>query len=67
MDESRETVQKKIRAAALMKIPYTIVVGDRDIEAGNTQGYWVWRGGVIADDSRLIGVDENPGCRNRPA
>jgi threonyl-tRNA synthetase len=34
VDESRETVQKKIRAAALMKVPYTIVVGDRDIEAG---------------------------------
>ncbi len=39
----------------------------RDIEAGNTQGDRVWRGSVIADDSRLIGVDENPGCRNRPA
>jgi threonyl-tRNA synthetase len=34
VDESRETVQKKIRAAALMKVPYTIVVGDKDIEAG---------------------------------
>ena len=34
VDVSRETVQKKIRAAALMKVPYVIVVGDRDIEAG---------------------------------
>ncbi len=34
VDESRETVQKKIRAAALMRVPYTIVVGDKDIEAG---------------------------------
>jgi threonyl-tRNA synthetase len=34
VEESRETVQKKIRAAALMKVPYVIVVGDRDIEAG---------------------------------
>ena len=34
VDDGRETVQKKVRAAALMKVPYTIVVGDRDIEAG---------------------------------
>jgi threonyl-tRNA synthetase len=34
VDESHETVGKKIRASALMKVPYTIVVGDRDIEAG---------------------------------
>ena len=30
----KETVGKKIRAAQLMKAPYTLVVGDRDIEAG---------------------------------
>jgi threonyl-tRNA synthetase len=35
VDESRETMQKKIRAAQLMKIPYTIVLGDREIESGN--------------------------------
>ena len=29
-----ETVPKKIRAAQLMKVPYTLVVGDREIEAG---------------------------------
>ena len=34
VDDSRETVPKKIRAAQLMKIPYTLVVGDREIEAG---------------------------------
>ena len=34
VDDSRETVGKKIRAAQLMKIPYTIVVGDKEIEAG---------------------------------
>jgi len=34
VDESRETVPKKIRGAQLMKIPYTLVVGDREIEAG---------------------------------
>jgi threonyl-tRNA synthetase len=34
VDGSRERMQKKVRDAQLMKIPYTIVVGDRDIEAG---------------------------------
>jgi threonyl-tRNA synthetase len=34
VDVSRETVPKKVRAAQLMKVPYTIVVGDREIEAG---------------------------------
>jgi len=33
VDASRETVPKKIRAAQLMKIPYTLVVGDKEIEA----------------------------------
>jgi threonyl-tRNA synthetase len=35
VDETKESVGKKIRAAQLMKAPYTLVVGDRDIEAGS--------------------------------
>ncbi len=34
VDDAKESVGKKIRAAQLMKVPYTIVVGDRDLEAG---------------------------------
>jgi threonyl-tRNA synthetase len=34
VDESRETVGKKIRAAQLLKAPYTLVVGDKEIESG---------------------------------
>jgi len=34
IDDSKESVGKKIRAAQLMKAPYTLVVGDRDTEAG---------------------------------
>jgi len=34
VDQAKESVGKKIRAAQLMKVPYTLVVGDRDIEAG---------------------------------
>jgi threonyl-tRNA synthetase len=34
VDETHESVGKKIRSAQLMKAPYTVVVGDRDLEAG---------------------------------
>jgi threonyl-tRNA synthetase len=34
VDASKESVGKKIRAAELMRAPYTLVVGDRDIDAG---------------------------------
>ena len=34
VDDSRETVPKKVRAAEVMRIPYTLVMGDREIEAG---------------------------------
>ncbi|TMK96517.1 MAG: threonine--tRNA ligase [Actinobacteria bacterium] len=34
VDDSRETVPKKIRAAQMMKVPYTIVVGDKEIAGG---------------------------------
>jgi len=34
VDDAKESVGKKIRNAQLMKAPYTLVVGDRDLEAG---------------------------------
>ena len=34
VDDAKESVGKKIRAAQLMKVPYMVVVGDRDLEAG---------------------------------
>jgi threonyl-tRNA synthetase len=34
VDERSESVGKKIRAAELRKVPYMLVVGDRDVEAG---------------------------------
>jgi threonyl-tRNA synthetase len=32
--DAKESVGKKIRVAQLMKVPYMVVVGDRDLEAG---------------------------------
>jgi threonyl-tRNA synthetase len=34
VDDSRESVGKKIRAAQLMRAPYTLVIGDRELESG---------------------------------
>jgi threonyl-tRNA synthetase len=34
VDESNESVGKKIRAAELMKVPYTVVVGEKERETG---------------------------------
>jgi threonyl-tRNA synthetase len=34
VDNSNESVGKKIRAAELMKVPYTIVIGSKEIESG---------------------------------
>ncbi|MFM7718809.1 MAG: threonine--tRNA ligase [Actinomycetota bacterium] len=34
VDASSETVGKKVRAAQLMKVPYALVVGDREAEGG---------------------------------
>ena len=34
VDDAKQSVGKKIRAAQLMKAPYAVVIGDRDLEAG---------------------------------
>jgi threonyl-tRNA synthetase len=34
VDDSKESVGKKIRNAQLMKAPYVLVIGDRELEAG---------------------------------
>ena len=34
VDESKESVGKKIRAAQLMKAPYVLVIGDRELDSG---------------------------------
>jgi len=34
VDDAKETVGKKVREAQLMKVPYTLVIGDKEIESG---------------------------------
>ncbi len=35
IDDDRQTVSMKIRRAQMQKVPFTLVVGDREVEAGN--------------------------------
>jgi threonyl-tRNA synthetase len=35
IDSGNDSVGKKIRNAELMKVPYTIVVGDKEVESGH--------------------------------
>jgi threonyl-tRNA synthetase len=34
VDDAKDSVGKKVRAAELLKVPYVVVVGDRDLGAG---------------------------------
>jgi threonyl-tRNA synthetase len=34
VDDAKETVGKKVREAQLMKVPYTLVIGDKEIASG---------------------------------
>jgi threonyl-tRNA synthetase len=36
LDDSNESVGKKIRAAEVMKVPYTVVIGSKEVESGKT-------------------------------
>ena len=38
VDPSRDTVPKKVREAQLMKVPYTVVVGDGEVRDGTVAG-----------------------------
>lgn len=37
VDDNNESVGKKIRSAEIMKVPYTIVIGQKELEAGELQ------------------------------
>ena len=70
VDESGETVGKKVRAAQLAKAPYVLVIGDKEIESGeltvrDREG--VETKGVPFDDFAAALVDEagSSACRSR--
>ncbi|MHB1362184.1 MAG: His/Gly/Thr/Pro-type tRNA ligase C-terminal domain-containing protein, partial [Thermoleophilia bacterium] len=49
LDYSRESVGKKIRNAEMEKVPYMLVVGDREEDAGNVSVRSYAEGGLGAE------------------
>ena len=37
LDDSNESVGKKIREAEVMKVPYTVVIGGKEVESGTLE------------------------------
>jgi threonyl-tRNA synthetase len=55
VDSTAESVGKKIRAAGLLKVPYTLVIGEKEIESGEVsprlrQGHGSFDGKLKVDD-----------------
>ncbi len=70
VDESGETVGKKVRAAQLAKAPYVLVIGDKEIESGeltvrDREG--VETKGVPFDEFAAALVDESASRRLSPS
>ncbi len=57
VDNSNESVGKKIRASELMKIPYTIVVGDKEIDSGQVMPR-IRKDMAVQDEAHAIGIEE---------
>jgi threonyl-tRNA synthetase len=70
VDATAESVGKKIRAAGLAKVPYTLVIGDKERETGRVsprlrKGYGVFEGDLAVkefiDVLRREAIDRSPG------
>lgn len=57
IDNSNESVGKKIRAAELMKVPYTLVVGEKEIEGGELTPR-IRKDMVVQDAQKSYAVEE---------
>ncbi|HJQ08524.1 MAG TPA: threonine--tRNA ligase [Candidatus Saccharimonadales bacterium] len=57
VDNENESVGKKIRNAELMKVPYTVVVGEREIETGQVMPR-IRKDMVVGEDREPRTVDE---------
>lgn len=57
VDNSNESVGKKIRASQVDKVPYTIVVGDKEIESGQVVPR-IRQDMSVQDQENAIGIDE---------
>jgi len=57
VDNDNESVGKKIRAAELMKVPYTLVIGEKEIESGEVVPR-IRKDIAVQDGARSYTVDE---------
>ncbi len=57
VDNSNESVGKKIRTAELMKVPYTLVIGDKEIKSGKVTPR-VRSDMVVTDKHQSVGIKE---------
>jgi threonyl-tRNA synthetase len=57
VDNANESVGKKIRAAELMKVPYTVVIGDKEITGGRITPR-VRKDMSVQDAERPISIEE---------
>ena len=57
VDNSNESVGKKIRAAELAKVPYTVVIGEKEIESGEVVPR-IRKDIAVQGGGRTLGVDE---------
>ena len=57
VDNSNESVGKKIRDAELWKVPYTIVIGDKEIDSGQVMPR-IRKDMAVQDEAHAIGIEE---------
>ncbi|HLB66702.1 MAG TPA: threonine--tRNA ligase [Candidatus Saccharimonadales bacterium] len=57
VDNSNETVGKKIRAAEIMKVPYAVVIGEKEIKTGQLQ-LRIRQDMAVQSSAETIGLEE---------
>ena len=57
VDNGNESVGKKIRRSELMKIPYTIVIGGKEIESSEVIPR-IRKDMVVSDTSSSVGIEQ---------
>lgn len=58
VDDSKESVGKKIRSAEVWKVPYTIVIGDKEVQAGHVAPRVRADLAVLGDVERTYSIDQ---------
>ncbi len=56
-DNDNESVGKKIRSSEMMKVPYTVVIGEKEIETGSLTPR-IRKDLVVSDEAHSLSVDD---------